>query len=157
MVPQWTRQRKKHKKILTSSLSLTSRSIVYFKVPPLQGLTIKMHARSQGCLSAFGCHWYQLQAPPLSISTTMAWLSDFQWKQMSTLSLRRTYGTQFLAAEFYFIMSSTLPLWSELGTWKGRGQLSGRAAWVPHIVPKPVENVSFQRAVLQVAFKKMES
>lgn len=112
------------------------------------------HAGSQGsvCQSLGWCR-HQQQVPPLGIST-MAWLSDFQWKQMSTLSLRRTYGTQILAAEFYFIMSSNLPLWSELGAWKGRGQLSGRVAWVPRIVPQTCLKMSVFRVFSASGFKK---
>lgn len=115
------------------------------------------HAGSQGsvCQSLGWCR-HQQQVPPLGIST-MAWLSDFQWKQMSTLSLRRTYGTQFLAAEFYFIMSSNLPLWSELGAWKGRGQLSGRVAWVPRIVPQTCLKMSVFRVLSASGFKKNKS
>lgn len=112
-------------------------------------------AGSQGsvCQSLGWCR-YQLQVPPWSISTTMAWLSGFQWKQMSTLSLWRTYGTQSLAAESYFIMSSNLPLWSELGVWKGRGQLSGSVAWVPHIVPGPAWKCLFSECISASCFKK---
>lgn len=117
------------------------------------GCTDVKARRIPGLCQSLGWCRHQQQVPPLGIST-MAWLSDFQWKQMSTLSLRRTYGTQFLAAEFYFIISSNLPLWSELGSWKGRGQLSGRVAWVPRIVPQTCLKMSVFRMFSASGFKK---
>lgn len=131
MVPQWTGYIKKKTEIphflFPVGLLLASKS------PRHYSLAIKMHwgEREQDPRALSIRVWadagisfrFSLEHQP-----TMVWLSNFQWKQMSTLSPRKTYGTQVLAAEFYFIMSSNLPLWSELGAWKGRGQLSGRVA-----------------------------
>lgn len=60
-----------------------------------------------------------------------------------------------LKAEFYLIMCSNLPLRSKLGAGRGPGHHAERVASVPHAVPGPAENVSFQNMSLQVAVTKV--